>query len=208
MSDLGSIYKERYSTVLKPISTGLRSLLRNHLAYVPRIDRVDARAKEPDRFLAKAAKTLENGQPKYTDPVTQIQDQVGARVVVFYTTDVEPIGELVKKYFRHIEEQRLVPDTEWEFGYFGKHFIFALPKEAIPPEVDSTRAPAFFELQIKTLFQHAWSEADHDLGYKAPKALTPDQKRRLAFTAAQAWGADHIFEGLFAELEKDEQREP
>ena len=48
--------------------------------------------------------------------------------------------------------------------------------------------PKFFELQIKTLFQHAWSEAEHDLGYKEDKHLNLDQKRRLAFTSAQAWG--------------------
>ena len=28
------------------------------------------------------------------------------------------------------------------------------------------------------------------------KPLTPDEKRQLAFTAAQAWGADRVFEEL------------
>jgi ppGpp synthetase/RelA/SpoT-type nucleotidyltranferase len=60
--------------------------------------------------------------------------------------------------------------------------------------------PTFFELQIKTLFQHAWGEADHDLIYKPSGALTSDQRRRVAFTAAQAWGADRIFEELAQEL--------
>jgi putative GTP pyrophosphokinase len=49
---------------------------------------------------------------------------------------------------------------------------------------------------------HVWSEANHDLGYKqiadaAP--LPPDATRRLAFTAAQAWGADRIFDELLRE---------
>jgi len=61
-------------------------------------------------------------------------------------------------------------------------------------------APEFFELQIKTLFQHAWAEAEHDLGYKPPKPLTSIQKRKMAFTAAQAWGADQIFDELSREL--------
>ena len=29
--------------------------------------------------------------------------------------------------------------------------------------------------------------------------LTPQQKRQLAFTSAQAWGADQIFDQLFRE---------
>ena len=53
---------------------------------------------------------------------------------------------------------------------------------------------------MKTLFQHAWSEANHDLGYKPGSApLTSDAKRRLDIPAAQAWGADRIFDELFRE---------
>ncbi|MCL5802016.1 MAG: hypothetical protein M1283_05805, partial [Gammaproteobacteria bacterium] len=61
--------------------------------------------------------------------------------------------------------------------------------------------PNLFELQIKTLFQHAWAEAEHDLGYKTSNSLTSLQKRKIAFTAAQAWGADQIFDELYRELE-------
>jgi hypothetical protein len=40
---------------------------------------------------------------------------------------------------------------------------------------------------------------EHDLGYKpGDKVLNPDDKRKLAFTSAQAWGADLIFDELFA----------
>ncbi len=90
-----------------------------------------------------------------------------------------------------------VPDSEWEFGYFGKHYILLLPRDVIDPGIDQNLVPEFFELQVKTLFQHAWSEANHDLGYKPGAApLTADEKRRLAFTAAQAWGADRVFDEL------------
>jgi putative GTP pyrophosphokinase len=51
--------------------------------------------------------------------------------------------------------------------------------------------------RVPSLFQHAWSEAEHDLGYKPSNELTSDQKRRVAFTAAQAWGADQIFDEMY-----------
>lgn len=79
-----------------------------------------------------------------------------------------------------------------------------LPGDVIPEGVDRSLVPTFFELQVKTLFQHAWSEANHDLGYKSSKALTDDQIRRLAYTSAQAWGADRVFEELWSELRANE----
>ena len=48
--------------------------------------------------------------------------------------------------------------------------------------------PKVFELQAKTVFRHAWGEADHDLGYKPRNELNHEQKRLIAYTAAHAWG--------------------
>ncbi|MCI0612156.1 RelA/SpoT domain-containing protein [bacterium] len=197
---LESQYRKFHAEILSPIAPRLESLIKDHLSSLTRIDRIYARAKSPERFLEKASKKNENGIPKYENPLRQIQDQLGARVIVFYKSDVDPASDLLKKYLIHIEEQLLVPENESSFGYFGKHFVFALPTEAIPKEIKPDVAPSFFELQIKTLFQHAWSEADHDLGYKPSETLNTDQKRKLAFTAAQAWGADMIFQELFEEL--------
>jgi putative GTP pyrophosphokinase len=60
--------------------------------------------------------------------------------------------------------------------------------DVINQSFDKALVPQFFELQVETLFQRAWSE--HDLGYKpGATPLTSEAKRRLAFTSAQAWGA-------------------
>jgi putative GTP pyrophosphokinase len=43
---------------------------------------------------------------------------------------------------------------------------------------------------VRTLFQHAYAEPQHDVAYKAKTPLTRDDKRELAWIAASAWGAD------------------
>ncbi|MDE2111531.1 MAG: hypothetical protein KGJ79_10350 [Alphaproteobacteria bacterium] len=199
-SALAADYRRRYDLVLQRIAGGLMSHIEDCLRGQLRIDKIAARAKSIDRFLAKAGKVDEMGRPKYDDPLHQIQDQIGARIVVFYKSDVDRVNRLVLKYFTPIETQKLVPEKESEFGYFGQHYVLVLPSDVIESDMDKSLVPAFFELQVKTLFQHAWSEADHDLGYKpGGDPLTLEQKRLIAFTAAQAWGADHMFDRLFSE---------
>lgn len=192
---LSSQYQIRYDKVLVDTADRLRAYIARLFSDIERVDAIVARAKSPDRFLAKAAKVGEGGIPKYEDPINQIQDQIGARITVFYLEDVEIVKNETEKYFSFIESQAKFPERDAEFGYFGAHMILKLPDDVLDDDQKSS-CPEFFELQIKTLFQHAWSEAHHDLGYKAPRPLTGLEKRQIAFSAAQAWGADQIFEQL------------
>lgn len=200
MSDDAAIYEERFTSFLKRAAERLEGYIADLVKGLSGIDQVSARAKDPARFAEKAVRKDSDGQPKYRHPLVEIQDQLGARIVVFYEETIKTVISLVNDYFQAIEEQALVPESFWEFGYFGTHLVLALPSDVVPSDVDVADAPRFFELQIKTVFQHAWSQANHALGYKAPRELSGDQKRRLAFTAAQAWGADRVFQELQSEL--------
>lgn len=192
-----ALYKARYDTVLFPIVEKLSSLINEILSDQPRIDRVSIRPKSIDRFVTKAS-SKKDGLNKYSDPIHQIQDQIGARIITFYKDDVLRVSDLVQRYFHAIESKDMLPENEWEFGYFGNHHVLLLPKDVVDPGFDPALVPNCFELQIKTLFQHAWSEANHDLGYKPGiQSLKSDELRQLAFTSAQAWGADRVFNELF-----------
>jgi putative GTP pyrophosphokinase len=193
-------YKQRHDAVLTPLAEALRAFLAKCLDGQPRIDRVAARPKSVDRFVAKAFKVNKDGQSKYQDPLNEIQDQVGVRIITFYKSDVDRLDLLIKEWFRPIEYKDHIPESNWEFGYFGRHYILAIPSDVIDPSWPKDLIPRFFELQAKTLFEHAWSEAEHDLGYKpGEEPLTPRQIRSLAYTSAQAWGADRMFDDLFQE---------
>lgn len=198
--DLFLEYRARHLAILAPLSNKLQAYIQEALTGIPRIDRVSARAKSPERFLGKALKRRDDGELKYEDPFEQIQDLVGARVIVFYKQDVDAVSDAVDRYFRRIEGRDLVPDAVDQFGYVGRHFILAMPEDVIDDGADHSKSPQFFELQVKTLFQHAWSEAEHDLAYKPSEPLSTLQQRQIAFTAAQAWGADQVFEQLHSEL--------
>lgn len=193
-------FKARREAILEPLAEKLAAHLHDNLSHLLRIDRIAARAKSPDRFMAKAAKAREDGSRKYEHPFEQIQDMIGARVIVFYLQDVEAVSAEVDRYYKRIEIKDLIPESLSAFGYVGKHFILAFPEDLIEDDAERQKTPKFFELQVKTLFQHAWSEAEHDLAYKPSEPLTALQQRQVAFTAAQAWGADQHFSQLHLEL--------
>src|SRR5271163_3484191 len=106
MSDLKSEYEQRFSKILKPLAPLIERQLQEYFFNEPRIDRVAVRPKAIDKFLKKAA-TLIDGKPKYTEPLRQIQDQIGARVITFYLSDVARITEILLRYFRPIESQNI-----------------------------------------------------------------------------------------------------
>jgi len=197
MDNLRALYKTRYESYLGPLASRLQKSLEDYLGGQPRVDRIVARAKAVESFVRKARK-LENAKLKYNDPMSQIQDLVGCRIVTYYLPDVSEVEALVLKYFRPIENRAVLPDSESEFGYFGKHMILFVPKDLLDTKPSKDTYPCFFELQIKTLFQHAWAQANHDLGYKSAWTWgEPNDAREIAFASAQAWGADRIFAGLY-----------
>ena len=194
---LAAEYRERVELNLARLAKNLEMYIYDFMSGEPRVDRVTARAKSVSSFMKKANTKTDN-ELKYQDPIAQIQDQIGARIVVFYKNDVDRVLSRVLKYFVPIEQKMVLPNSESEFGYFGHHMILILPSDVIESDMDESKIPQVFELQIKTLFQHSWSEANHDLAYKpGDRQLTSEQKRLVAFTSAQAWGADHIFDDLF-----------
>ena len=192
-------YTRRYRDILVPLATSLESYLRGVVTDIPRIDLIKARAKRPESFMEKAFRFSEESA-KYSSPLDEIQDQIGVRMVVFYRNDVSIMEDLINKFFRVYKTEFKSPECSSEFDYEALHKLLLLPSDILEPTWKKGDYPIFFELQIATLFQHAWAEANHDLAYKPKTDMTHDQKRLIAYTNALAWGADVTFETLTNQL--------
>mgnify|MGYP004558794415 FL=1 len=204
-NEILDLYTKRYN-FLEEAAKDLKSDLTNTFDNIPRteihIDRIDTRAKGIDRFVDKALKE-KDGKLKYQNPMNEIQDQIGARILVLYLKDVENVGNRIHDYYTNFEDINKEPDNEHEFKYFGRHMILTMPQE-IRDKYGKENIPVVFELQIKTLFQYAWSECEHDLNYKHIEGgeLGKEEQRLLALSSAQSWGSDKIFDELLAKIQK------
>lgn len=145
----------------------------------------------------KGEKSLEGKLYRHGDgyqTLNDLTDILGARIICYFGDDVDKIGQLVEKAFvidwENSTDKRALLRAD-SFGYLSLHYICSLPFDSgYPEEVCGKR----FEIQIRTILQHAWSAINHDLGYKSkfgvPRAVT----REFARLAGLLEIADDEFE--------------
>ena len=189
---LAADYEERLY-LLQQLRDNLQAKTVEALGQLSHIDRVSFRVKDSSSF---ARKCLPQGlEPTYVKPLVEVEDQVAGRILVFFSHDLEMVDEKLRRWFRGmVEETKRRPANAAEFGYESDHYVIVID-EHLKPDGWRHRSdlPETFELQIRTLFMHAWAEPQHDLGYKNNE-LPDHQKRLHAWVAASAWGADRALE--------------
>jgi ppGpp synthetase/RelA/SpoT-type nucleotidyltranferase len=155
------------------------------------------RVKDVESFVEKAKKIDKaTGNPRYPEPLVDIHDQIGCRVIVRGTRYVSPVRRLLQQRFDAYEIDPKKPDDPGLFGYAALHMESPIPEGLLGrhPKVATTS----FEIQIATLYQYAWTEMEHG-HYKADGSLlTYEQRRLVAAAAALSLTADELFEQVFA----------
>jgi ppGpp synthetase/RelA/SpoT-type nucleotidyltranferase len=154
---------------------------------------VQTREKAIASFAEKALRKMH----KYSDPVNQLTDLCGARVITRTRSEVDAYCEIIKSHFEIDWDnsldtsQRLKPS---EFGYRSIHYIIKFRRNVdygieIPEEVFCLKA----EVQVRTLVEHAYADFGHDLTYKGAFALPIAWQRELASVAAALEEVDQTF---------------
>ncbi|MGW4439544.1 GTP pyrophosphokinase [Streptomyces sp. NPDC004596] len=201
VDDILALYRKRYN-LLQTLVDNLADVVESDLTGVPHIDRISFRVKDPGSFFEKSSAILDGGERKYLSPLREIEDQAAGRVIVFYSSDIRSVSEVLEDTFRRVESEAREPEDESAFGYESYHQIFLIPEHHKPDGwYDEEDMPITFELQIRTLFMHAWAEPQHDLGYKGGE-LSREVRRKLAWVAASAWGADRTMDEIYREITK------
>ncbi len=156
---------------------------------------VTGRTKSVPSFAEKAVRTGPDGQPLYTDPLREVTDQVGVRIITYVHGDVAAVAELLRAQVPVLDDRDMGQETasEGRFGYASRHLLIAL--DADEPSVVAT-------VQIRTVLQHAWAEFEHDIRYKGtvPAEHAPDFDRRFTLAAGLLELADREFAAIRAAL--------
>ena len=163
------------------------------------------RLKDEKSFLYKALYRRKS----YVNPLLDIEDKVGTRVVVLKSLDIQLAYDLIcksdaweSKTTKSIDQ--VVEDDPKKFDYQSLHMVVS-PKDDNSDYDKAIRPLLTCEIQIRTLLQHAFAEISHDSSYKGPYKNDKDVIRRLSKSMALMEATDDYFCDIF-DLMRSEER--
>lgn len=194
---------------------------------------IESRTKEVESFRKKIMR--EDKKEKYKNPIEDVTDLVGLKVMPISLPDEEIVFNLLNQKFREYKIQEHCIDKTHEkkenrqFGYLGRHLVIEckegllkdleqiyhsqeIQKEMLDRlgDVNTYTLRDFLglkaEIQIKTLLQHVWAEIEHGARYKPGEELSDEKSRTFDRLAALVEIADDMFKALIQESREKERK--
>ncbi len=162
---------------------------------------VQAREKSVTSFAEK----IQRPGKHYTNPLEEMPDLCGARVILATLEDVKRFSTVVEEQFNQWESSEDKEEflKESEFGYRSMHFGIYLRQDSmyvkglnIPDELFHIKS----EIQVRTILQHAWADSLHDSIYKNRVNFPRSLKREVFRLAAILEETDHEFDRLLSDI--------
>ncbi|MCW2796332.1 DUF429 domain-containing protein [Nocardioides sp.] len=157
---------------------------------------VSGRTKGVNSFAEKAGRTVD-GRLMYPDPLREITDQIGVRVITYVHSDVAAVAGLLGEQVVVHDDRDMGEETasEGRFGYASRHLLIGLDAAREGQPAYETLRGRVAQVQIRTVLQHAWAEFEHDIRYKGtiPDEHVRDFDRRFTLAAGLLELADREF---------------
>jgi putative GTP pyrophosphokinase len=166
-----------------------------------RIHTLESRTKEVSSFREKLTRPGKSSG----DPIKEISDLTGIRIIVYYLDDIEQVSSLIESEFNiHYPQsgdkaQKLAPH---EFGYRSDQYIVSLSEKRKELTEWIPYKDFQAEIQVRTVLQHAWAAISHALHYKHEHDVPQSLSRRLFRLAAVLESADDEFLALRQDREE------
>ncbi|HHU45977.1 MAG TPA: GTP pyrophosphokinase family protein [Actinomycetales bacterium] len=171
-------------------------------------DSVTARVKTWRSLRIKAMRRGDDGEFAYPEPWTDIHDLVGVRVTAYHSNEIPDVLAVLGDSLEVLRAIDKTAETRisGQFGYGSHHLVCRVGEDA-PPGLAPYRGQKF-EVQVRTVLQHAWAEFEHDIRYKSPDgAIDPRIDRAFALAAGLIELADQQFDQVAAILDEERGEE-
>lgn len=191
-NDLRKILESEQNT-LRLFKEKLSSLIQDLLSSRNiRFSGFESRVKTINSVIEKASRPGKS----YQNPLKEITDLVGLRIIMFYKEDVERVCEMIRKEFEVDERNSIDKSIHLQadqVGYGSVHLIVRLNETRGKLSEWSDFQGLSAEIQVRTILQHVWAQIEHELNYKSTVRLPLRLKRPLYTLAGLLELADREF---------------
>lgn len=175
-------------------------------ALIP-VHTIDARAKSLKSYMEKCERKDSRGRRKYSDPRSQIDDCVAARIIVYTTRARQDFLDLLKT--RLVTRDHQNPGESKRNGYDSDHLVVTGVdggdlSSAYADLSNFLRQGRGLEVQIRTVAGHAWAEYEHDVRYKssAYRDLDGNARNFVDQRFIEAGGLRRYLDNIFNEIDQ------
>jgi ppGpp synthetase/RelA/SpoT-type nucleotidyltranferase len=185
------------------VETALKGLLHaKELKFHSVVHRIKEKSSAERKLTEKGAEYADLGD---------MHDILGVRIITFFPDEVDRVAQVVTDEFDIDQEnsidkrKTLDPDR---FGYLSLHYVAKLGTARMALTEHERFAGLPFEIQIRSILQHAWAEIEHDLGYRMGSSIPSSSRRRFSRLAGLLEIADDEFGAIRDELADYRQQLP
>lgn len=167
-------------------------LLKRHLRERAIFAEVTGRTKDTSSLIKKILKKQR--------PYEEVTDKAGARIVVRFRHEVDPVCIAIEEGFDVLsKEDKEDALGHNQVGYQAVHFDVRL-KGLVSDDEDTALRPLPCEIQVHTLCQNLWAVMDHELSYKPVFPTPEDIQRKIYLLNALLEVADRNFDSISADV--------
>jgi len=187
--------KEIFSECSTKVSGLIKDLLKINGI---RAHSVEARIKERESLSGKITRK----HFKYND-ISEITDIVGFRIITHFNHEVSKVSSLIENNFNIDRENSIDKSSILEpdrFGYVSIHLVSKISQSRENLFEYKKFSNIKFEVQIRSILQHAWAEIEHDLGYKSESEVPNKIRRRFSRISGLLEIADQEFSNVVSDI--------
>lgn len=147
----------------------------------------------------KTQESIDRKKQSKSVGLDKIHDLLGVRVITHFADEVDICARVIEREFdvdfANSVDKRALLDPD-RFGYLSRHYVVSLSSNRLALTENRGFEGLKFEIQVRSILQHAWAEIEHDLGYKSKVELPAQISRRFFRVAGILEIADDEFQAI------------
>jgi len=183
-------------TIYKKIEKSVFKVIKKELSNLGIFPEISSRTKELLSIIKKIKSKNRTKEKNYS--YEDLKDKLGIRIICTFKSELDIVGEVIKRFFIFHNQ----PDYKKGYAdyktldYQSIHYDVYVNNERKEFKNIKQYNTYVFEIQVRTLNQHAWSNASHKLSYKQEEKLPDEYNRKLYRLLALYELADQEIENI------------